>query len=67
MLRRVPPKDVEVPRACAWGSTAGSFIGFLIRPTGPSTGFNQPNTVKDGHDAASFTDKTDVGVWEVHD
>ena len=23
MLRRVPPKDVEVPRACAWGSTKG--------------------------------------------
>jgi hypothetical protein len=23
MLRRVPPKNVEVPRACAWGSTCG--------------------------------------------
>jgi len=21
MLRRVPPKNVDVPRACAWGST----------------------------------------------
>jgi hypothetical protein len=23
MLRRVPPKNVKVPRACAWGSTCG--------------------------------------------